>query len=355
MQKRSILFGSYNTAAHGFWTLTALEFPTPDPVTHLVQVPGRLTGPLDLSTALTSGEPRYGSRNLRAVFESSEGDRAARQARIEEMINTLHGQRVNIVLPDTPDYYAVGRLTVRQLYNDLAHASVEVTGVCEPWIMKQNPTRVLVSFCGKNLLDTTEDNQLAQVYGSVEYIPDGFRKKGRYFVGFPVLVNPNTTYFLSVNIKKITGASTPASGGRIAIYDKRVQVSVAQFPSAEGDAVFTFNSGVHTEVNVLFYSDSDAELGVYEFTRAQVEPLRATAYEPYTPEPEKEVVLLNERRPVVPTIICSKETTITMNGGRYVLTAGTHEVLDFMLGAGETRVALSGSGAAHIFYQEGSL
>ena len=142
MQKRSIRLGDYDTAAQGLWTLTTLEFPTPDPVTNMIQVPGRITGPLDLSTVLTNGEPRYGSRNLRAVLESSEGNRAARQTRIDEMVNLLHGRRVNIVLPDYPDHYAVGCLTIRQLYNDLAHASVEVTGVCEPWLYASDETIV---------------------------------------------------------------------------------------------------------------------------------------------------------------------------------------------------------------------
>lgn len=142
MEKRSIRLGDYDTAVQGLWTLTTLEFPTPDPVTNMIQVPGRITGPLDLSTVLTNGEPRYGSRTLRAVLESSDGNRAARQTRINEMVNQFHGQRVNIVLPDYPEHYAVGRLTVRQLYNDLAHASVEVTGVCEPWLYALEETLV---------------------------------------------------------------------------------------------------------------------------------------------------------------------------------------------------------------------
>lgn len=143
--KRSIRLGDYDTAVHGLWTLTVLEFPTPDPVTNLISVPGRLTGPLDLSTVLTNGDPRYGSRSFRAVFESSEGNRAAREARINEMVNRLHGQRVDIVLPDHPDHYAIGRLTVRKLYNDLAHASIEVTGVCEPWLYALDETIITAS------------------------------------------------------------------------------------------------------------------------------------------------------------------------------------------------------------------
>lgn len=134
MKKRTILLGEYDTAAHGLWTLCAYSFPEPDLVENFVQVPGRIKGPLDMSTALTDGEPRYNSRPLSVTLESSEGNREDRAARISDMINQLHGQQKQIVLPDHPLHYAVGRLSVKQVYNDMAHAAVEVTAVCEPWL-----------------------------------------------------------------------------------------------------------------------------------------------------------------------------------------------------------------------------
>lgn len=144
MEKRTIKLGDYDTAADGLWTLTDWEFTEPDPETNLVSVPGRSRGPLDLSTVLTDGEPRYGSRPLSISLESSEGDRMAREARISAMVNQLHGRRVNIVLPDHPLHYAVGRLTVETKYNDIAHASVEVKGTCEPWLYAAKETVVQV-------------------------------------------------------------------------------------------------------------------------------------------------------------------------------------------------------------------
>lgn len=144
MKKRTIQLGDYDTAAHGLWTLTAWSFPEPAMEENLVQVPGRTKGPLDLSTALTDGEPSYTSRPLSITLESSEGDRPAREARISEMVNMLNGRRVDIVLPDHPLHYATGRLTVKTLYNDLAHASVEVAGVCEPWLYAKEETTVLL-------------------------------------------------------------------------------------------------------------------------------------------------------------------------------------------------------------------
>lgn len=133
MNKRTIKLGGYNTAADGLWTLTAWELGEPEPVTNFIDVPGRVKGPLDASTVLTDGEICYGPRELIVTLESSEGTRLEREARISAMINQLHGRRVEIILPDDPMHYVVGRVSVRRLYNDMAHGSVEVTATCEPW------------------------------------------------------------------------------------------------------------------------------------------------------------------------------------------------------------------------------
>lgn len=145
MKKRTIKLGDYDTAAHGLWTLTAWSFPTPEQDTNLVNVPGRAAGPLDLSTVLTDGEPSYGPRPLDVTLESSEGDRLAREARISEMVNKLNGRRVDFVLPDHPQHYGTGRLHVEKLYNDMAHASVRVTGTCEPWLYAKDEAVVLLT------------------------------------------------------------------------------------------------------------------------------------------------------------------------------------------------------------------
>lgn len=133
MEKRKILFGSYDTARDGLWTLTGWTFPTPERYTNIVEVPGRKKGPLDLSTVLTDGEPVYTNRQLTATFESSEGARMERENRIETMVNWLDGWSMNIMLPDDSDHYIVGRVSVSKEYNDMAHAAVIVTATCEPW------------------------------------------------------------------------------------------------------------------------------------------------------------------------------------------------------------------------------
>ena len=131
MTKRTIVFGKYDTALYG-WTLAGLQLTDPEYQAHFQEVIGR-DGPLDFSTVLSDGEPRYGSRTLTATLETSEGTRAERRARISKIINTLDGLRWDIRHPDHPAHYLSGRVQVKEAYNDLAHASVTVTAICDPW------------------------------------------------------------------------------------------------------------------------------------------------------------------------------------------------------------------------------
>ena len=132
MEHRKIVFGTYDTELNGPWTLAAWKF---SPAVHRQQhvtVPGR-DGDLDLSTVLTDGSPRYGSRTLTATLERSDGTRLEREAAIDTMINWLDGWRLNITLPDDSGHYITGRVHVAKDYNDPAHAAVTVTAVCDPW------------------------------------------------------------------------------------------------------------------------------------------------------------------------------------------------------------------------------
>lgn len=141
MEKRKIIIGAYDTAVEGLWTLAGWALGKAEHRESFVEVPGH-NGPLDLSTVLTDGEPFYGSREFTATLESSEGTRMEREERINQMVNQLDGWRHNIILPDDPDHYISGRVRVEKLYNDPAHASVQVTAVCDPWRYNRSETVV---------------------------------------------------------------------------------------------------------------------------------------------------------------------------------------------------------------------
>ena len=67
------------------------------------------------------------------------------------------------------------------------------------------------------------------------------------------------------------------------------------------------------------------------------------------------VVLTNSRKVVCPAIICTGESLVVFNGNEYVLSPGTHKVLDIQLHEGETPVTVSGTGKITFQYQEGDL
>ena len=140
MQKRSVLFGSYNTAAHG-WTLTGYSLSDPEQKTNYVEKPGG-DGSWDLSTALTDGIPRYKDRTLTVTLECSEGDRSYREDLINDMVNLLDGLEWHTVLPDRPNHYLTGRLHVAVNSNSLAYAEVTVTGVVASWFYSEKETAV---------------------------------------------------------------------------------------------------------------------------------------------------------------------------------------------------------------------
>lgn len=142
MVKRGTTIGTYDTAAQG-WTMTAWQFSAPEYVSNMVEVHGRIDGPLDLSTAMTGGEPRYKARTYFATFERSDGTRLSREDAINTMVNWLDGWQQNIILPDDAQHYITGRVSVKKNYNDMAHASVTVTATCAPW--RYNSTETIVS------------------------------------------------------------------------------------------------------------------------------------------------------------------------------------------------------------------
>lgn len=144
MTKRKIIFGTYDTAADGLLTLTGWELSAPEYQSNMVEVPGR-DGSLDLSTALTDGEPRYKSRTLTATFETSEGTRLERKERLDTMVNWLDGWRMDIQLPDDDTHYITGRVSVAVAYNDPAHGAVTVTAVCDPWRYANSETVVTLT------------------------------------------------------------------------------------------------------------------------------------------------------------------------------------------------------------------
>lgn len=141
---RNITFGTYNTWSDWGLTLTGYKLDDATYKSSFVSVPGR-DGDLDLSAALTGGEPRFNSRALTATFELSAGTRDTRLTTFSQICNALEGRRVNIVLPDDATHYITGRCHVAIDYCDPAHGALTITANCDPWRLASTQRTVSVT------------------------------------------------------------------------------------------------------------------------------------------------------------------------------------------------------------------
>lgn len=142
LTKRSVLFGTYDTADYG-WTLTGCQLTAPEQKTNYVEKSGG-DGSWDLSTVLSDGTPRYKDRTLTVDLACSEGTRQEREDIINHMVNLLDGFEWQIILPDHPNHYLTGRAHVAVNVSDWAHASVTITALCAPWFFRTADTVVSV-------------------------------------------------------------------------------------------------------------------------------------------------------------------------------------------------------------------
>lgn len=131
MKMRYFLLGDYNTWDDWTLTLTAKEVLPPEPRTKYVTLAGA-SGSLDLTEAL-SGEVPYEDRMVRASFLTSEGTFADRVRLLKDITAALHGKKVQIVEPDDPEHYFLGRVSIRSVEQTQVMLRLKIEAVCDPW------------------------------------------------------------------------------------------------------------------------------------------------------------------------------------------------------------------------------
>lgn len=94
------------------------------------------------------GPVTYAPRLLELTLERSDGTRTTRTAALDELVNSLDGQVLHIILPDDEQHYLTGRVRVAPQYNDLAHAQALISASCDPWRYKVAATTVARSDLG---------------------------------------------------------------------------------------------------------------------------------------------------------------------------------------------------------------
>ena len=129
--ERYFVLGNYNTWYDWDLILTAKDITPPKVKTNYVNIDG-MSGTLDLTEALT-GEPTFNDRTITATFWTDKGNRSERDKLLRDITIALHGRKIEVVEPDDPTHYFVGRVTIKSSKNILPYLEFSIEIVCEPW------------------------------------------------------------------------------------------------------------------------------------------------------------------------------------------------------------------------------
>lgn len=135
---RFFTIDNYNTFYDWGLIVTAKSIPAAEPKTNYVEIDGR-SGALDLSESLT-GELAYRDRTMTASFSMSVPDYRTRCALLREITTHLHGRKVDIIEPDDPAHYYMGRVILRNVVQHATYSTFDMEAVCDPWRYAIHPT-----------------------------------------------------------------------------------------------------------------------------------------------------------------------------------------------------------------------
>lgn len=163
---RFFILGNFNTWHDWRLTLTAKEVSPPQPKTSYIKLDGR-HGSLDLSEALTGGVV-YEDRTVQAKFWTSEGTDTGRVQLMREIIAALHGRKVQIIEPDDPDHFFLGRVFIKPDAHDQVHDEFTLEAVCEPWRYALTETRRRVEVNSDSVATIIRNNGVKTLSPTVE-------------------------------------------------------------------------------------------------------------------------------------------------------------------------------------------
>lgn len=144
--KRFFMLDKFNTWYDWRLILTAKSAPKPEPKTNYVKLDG-VSGSLDFTEALT-GEVAYDDRTVTASFSASEGDYVSREQLFRDITTALHGRKIQLIEPDDPEHYYLGRVRVLDWVNTPAYATFSIEATCEPWRYAVNESERRVDVSG---------------------------------------------------------------------------------------------------------------------------------------------------------------------------------------------------------------
>lgn len=130
-----VMFGDKHT--YRDWGLLTKSRPVispPVPKTKLIPVPGS-DAVIDLTESLT-GQVHYEPRTIKFEFWMI-SQRSQWPALYSDIMNTLHGKRIRIIMDDDPNFYYIGRVSVDGMEAEKKTAALTMTATVEPYKLER--------------------------------------------------------------------------------------------------------------------------------------------------------------------------------------------------------------------------
>lgn len=148
-----VTFGSKHSFHDlGLWLKKYPEITPPVPKTKYADVPGA-DGLLDISKILT-GHMQYNRRTITMEF-SIMGAREMWPEKHSDILDLLHGQEMDLILDDDPEYCYTGLLSVSGFDPQKVTSGVTITMDVEPYKTRIKPTKRTFTVSGSLKADVT--------------------------------------------------------------------------------------------------------------------------------------------------------------------------------------------------------
>ncbi len=196
---KGVSFGDFHSYRDFSLILSQKIIGTPSPKTETIDIPGG-DGVLDLTEFF--GETKYNNRNLSFEFSSivPQSDFMNQFSHIQD---ALHGQKMQIVLDDAPEWYYIGRISVSEWKAEKAVGKLTIDCDCEPYRAKlsetvvtktvNGPQTVILTNGGKTVVPTIDiTGEVQLTFGTNFYT----LAAGRYDLPGVQLVNGENTILL---------------------------------------------------------------------------------------------------------------------------------------------------------------
>jgi phage-related protein len=126
---KGITFGSLHSFNNLHLILSQKTIGTPSPKREVIDIPGG-DGVLDLTEFF--GAVKYSNRQLSFEF-STMVPQSQFMDLFAQVQNALHGQKMNIILDDDPEWFYVGRITVSEWKAEKNIGKLTIDCDCEPF------------------------------------------------------------------------------------------------------------------------------------------------------------------------------------------------------------------------------